>query len=238
MRKKRHQGLTSGKLLLKSLMRTGIIISLAIILTSFIIGGFLYPRMPERMASHWNLRDEVDGYISRFWGLFLMPLISIGILLLFLIIPLIDPLKENIVKFRRYFDLFIVFIILFLFYLYILTLLWNSGLRFRMSRFFIPALTLLFFYCGILIEKAKRNWFVGIRTPWTLTSEAVWEKTHKLGGRLWKIGSPFFLLGIIFGENAFQFVILFIILLAFYPVVYSYFAYQKERRNERGIRQG
>ena len=81
-------------------MKKSNIIILIIILISFSIGIYFHSKMPAEMASHWNIKGEVDGYISKFWGLFLMPIISIGMFLLFLFIPKIDPLKSNIEKFR------------------------------------------------------------------------------------------------------------------------------------------
>jgi len=209
-------------------MRRANIIILGIILISFIIGGYFYPQMPEKIASHWSAQGKVDGYMSKFWGLFLMPLISIGLFLLFVLIPKIDPLKDNIKKFRKYFDGFIVLLMLFLFYVYLLTIFWNIGLRFNMSQFMIPALGILFYYCGILIENAKRNWFVGIRTPWTLSSETVWNKTHKTGSRLFKVAGVIAFLGIFFPKQAIFFVIIPIILVTVYTLIYSYFEYQKE----------
>ncbi|MCD6528067.1 SdpI family protein [bacterium] len=101
-----------------------------------------------------------------------------------MIIPKIDPLKKNLEKFRNYFERFFILLFLFLFYLYLLTIFWNLGLRFYIGQAMIPALAILFYYCGVLLEKAKRNWFIGIRTPWTLSSDEVWDKTHQLGGRL------------------------------------------------------
>ncbi len=101
-------------------MKRSKIIILGIIILSFAIGIYFYPQMPEKMASHWNIQGEVDDYISRFWGLFLMPIVSIGLLALFALIPKIDPLKENIKRFGKYFDGFIVLMIIFLFYFYIL----------------------------------------------------------------------------------------------------------------------
>ncbi len=205
-----------------------IIISLLIILLSFIIGIYFYPQMDDLMASHWNARGEVDGYMSKFWGLFLMPFVSTGLLLLFILVPKIDPLKANIEKFRKYFNIFIVLIILFLFYIYLLTIFWNLGLRFSMNQFLPPALAILFYYVGILVEKAKRNWFIGIRTPWTLSSDKVWEKTHKIGGRLFKALGVITLLGIFFGDYAIILVLIPIILITVYTIIYSYFEYQKE----------
>jgi len=211
-------------------MRKANIVILGIILISFIIGGYFYPQMPEKVASHWNAQGKVDGYMSKFWGSFFMPLMLLGLFLLFLLIPKIDPLKENIQKFRKYFDGFIVLLMLFLFYVYLLTIFWNVGLRFNMSQLMIPALGILFYYCGILVENAKRNWFIGIRTPWTLSSETVWNKTHKIGGRLFKISGVIAFLGIFFPEQAILFVIIPVFLVTVYTLIYSYFEYQKEKQ--------
>lgn len=209
-------------------MRKSEIIILIIILISFAIGIYFYSQMPEKMASHWNTKGQVDGYMSKFWGLFLMPLISLGMFLLFILIPKIDPLKENIKKFRRYFDWFILLIIIFLFYLYLLTISWNLDFRFDFIRFLMPAFGLLFYYAGILIENAKRNWFVGIRTPWTLSNEKVWNKTHQIGGKLFKIAGVVTFLGILFPAYAIFFAIFPIISVSLYLIIYSYFEYQKE----------
>ena len=204
------------------------IILVSLVLFSFGIGIYFYPQMPEKMASHWNFKGEVDGCLSKFWGLFLMPIILIGVVLLYLIVPKLDPLKENIEKFRKYFDGFIVLLLLFLFYLYVLTIFWNLGLKFNISQAIIPALAVLFYYCGILLEKAKRNWFIGIRTPWTLSNDMVWEKTHKIGGKLFKIAGIVTILGIFFQKYILFFIFVPIILVVVYTTIYSYTEYQKE----------
>ena len=201
-----------------------------LILISFGIGAYFFPQMPEKMASHWNTKGEVDGYMSKFWGLFLMPIILLGLFLLFILIPKIDPLKENIAKFRKYFDGFIVLITLFLFYIYLLSIAWNLGKRFNMGQMMMPALGMLFYYCGILTENAKRNWFIGIKTPWTLSSERVWNKTHKIGGKLFKAAGLIAFLGIFFPNYAFYFILVPALLVAFYTIIYSYFEYQKETK--------
>ncbi|KPJ56324.1 hypothetical protein AMJ49_05165 [Parcubacteria bacterium DG_74_2] len=208
-------------------MKKSAIIILGIILISFLVGIYLYPQMPEKMASHWNSRGEVDGYLPKFWALFLMPAISIGLFLFFLLIPKIDPLKQNIAKFRKYYDGFIVLIISFLLYVHILTIFWNLGFRFSMAQLMTPALGALFYYCGVLIENAKRNWFIGIRTPWTLSSEKVWDKTHKLGGKLFKLVGIIVLLGIMLQKYALFFIIIPVLSVSVYLIIYSYFEFQK-----------
>ncbi len=209
-------------------IRKNEIIILGIILFSFLFGIYLYPQMPEKIASHWNVQGQVDGYMSKFWGLFLMPLISAGLFLLFIAIPKIDPLKTNIEKFRKYYDGFITLVIIFLFYLYLLTIFWNMGIRFDIIQLLAPAFGILFYYCGILIENAKRNWFIGIRTPWTLSNDAVWDKTHKIGGKLFKISGIVVLFGIFFRNYALFFILVPVILVAIYTIIYSYVEYQKE----------
>lgn len=209
-------------------MRKSEIIILGIILLSFVLSLIFYDQMPERMAFHWNEKGEVDGYAPKLLGLFLMPIISVSLFLLFVAIPKIDPLKQNIEKFRKYYDWFVTLIIIFLFYLHTLSIVWNKGVEFNIILVLIPAFTILFYYCGILVENAKRNWFVGIRTPWTLSNENVWKKTHKIGGKLFKIAAIISLVGLIFQSYAIFFVIIPVITVAVYTIIYSYFEYQKE----------
>lgn len=209
-------------------MRFSYAFIILLILISLAVSVFLYPLMPEQMASHWNSRGEVDDYLPKFWGLFLMPLVLAFMLILFIIIPSIDPLKENIGKFRKYFDGFIVLISLFLIYIHILTIIWSLGVTYSMNLALIPALSGLFFYCGVLVEKASRNWFIGIRTPWTLSSDRVWNKTHKIGGKLFKISALIMLLGIFFENFLIYFIMIPLLTTVVVTVAYSYFEYQKE----------
>lgn len=199
-----------------------------IALLFFVVGVCLYPQMPEKMAFHWNVRGEVDGYISKFWGVFLTSFIFVGLALLFFAIPRIDPLKANIEKFKKYYDGFIVLFSIFWLSFYLQVVLWNIGIKISPMMLFPIGLGFLFFYIGILCENAKRNWFIGIRTPWTLSSENVWEKTHKIGGKLFKIAGAVAFVGVFFQDYAFILIIVPVILVAAYTFAYSYFEYQKE----------
>ncbi len=205
-------------------------VGIGIIFISFIIAICIYPQMPERMASHWNAQGQVDGYMSKFWGLFLMPILTLLIFLLLIAIPKIDPLKQNIDKFRKYYDGFVILIVVYMFYVYILTLLWNTGVRFSIIQPLMPAMGILFYYIGILVENAKRNWSIGIRTPWTLSSERVWEKTHKIGGKLFKIAGIIAFIGVFFQKYAAFFILIPVISVTVYTIVYSYFEYQRETK--------
>lgn len=202
-------------------------VALAIIIVAFAIGAYLYPMMPEDMPAHWNAAGEVDGYMPRFWGMFLMPIITLGMLLLFIVIPHIDPLKKNLEKFRKHYDVFVVIMVGFMFYIYMLTLLWALEFGFGMIQMLVPAFAVLFYYAGLLMENARMNWFVGIRTPWTLSSERVWDKTHKLGGRLFKAVGLIALLGLALPDHAIWILVGPVIAVSIYTMIYSYFEYQK-----------
>jgi len=209
--------------------KTELFILIAVII-SFIIGIYLYPQMPEQMASHWNAQGNVDDYISKFWGVFLMPFVFVGLALLFIAIPKIDPLKKNIEEFRKYYDGFIILFFMFMLLVYAQTILWNLGIEISPNIVIPIGLGLLFFYIGILFENAKRNWFIGIRTPWTLSSEKVWNKTHKIGSKMFKIAGIIVLIGFLFQKYIIYFTIIPVLFVAFYLVVYSYFEYQKEKK--------
>lgn len=206
------------------------ILIVSLILASFLLGAYLYPIMPERMASHWDASSSVNGYMPKLLGLFFIPVISAILFLAFLVIPRIDPLKGNIAKFRAYYDLFILLLFGFLFYIYLLTTLWNLGYRFNIIQLMAPAIGLLIFYAGVLTENAKQNWFIGIRTPWTLSSETVWNKTNRLAGKLFKAAGILAMLGAVFPEHAIWFILVPVILAGVYPLIYSYQEYQREMK--------
>jgi uncharacterized membrane protein len=206
--------------------KTEIIIA-ALIVVSFIIAAMLYPSMPDIMASHWGINGRVNGFMPKFEALFLMPFISTVLFAMFLVIPKIDPMRKNIAKFRSYFDTFVLIIMAFLFYVYLLTLAWNMGLMFDIGQALAPAFAALLYYCGILIENAKRNWFMGIRTPWTMSSDKVWENTHKLGGPLFKTCGILSLSGLFCSSCFFLLLLISLISTSIFLVIYSYYEYAK-----------
>lgn len=206
------------------------IIVLVLVIGATIAGAVLWNRMPDQMASHWNANDQVDGYIPRFWGVFMMPLINFGLFLIFLVIPLIDPLKANIAKFRGVFNLFIAFIIGYMTYIHALTLIWNLGnTNFGISKAMLPAMGLLFFLIGYLLKQAKRNWFIGIRTPWTLSSDKVWDETHRIGSILFMISGLFAVVGgFLGGTTAVWLILIPVFGTTIFLFIYSFVLYQRE----------
>jgi len=211
-------------------VRKSEILIVGIALLSFVIGIYYYPQMPEQMASHWNAKGQVDDYLSKFWGLFLIPITLVGMALLFIAIPRIDPLRENIEKFRKYYDGFVILFMIFMICVYLATILWSIEIRISINVFLPIAAGVMFIGAGILAENTKQNWFVGIRTPWTMSSESVWDKTHRMGGKLFKIAGVIAIVGILFQSYAVYFVLVPALLVAVYTVVYSYLEYKKEMK--------
>jgi uncharacterized membrane protein len=209
-------------------MRKEIILALLVILLQFIIAIYYYPQMPDQIASHWNIEGIADGYFSKFWGLFLVPLISVGLFLLFAVIPRIDPLQHNIKDFIKYYWSFIVLFLGYMLYMELIIIVWNLGYTFNMFQALSTAIGILFFSIGFVIGKAKRNWFMGIRTPWTLSSDVVWNKTHRLGGKVFMISGLVSALGFFFeGYFALMLIMAPVMVGSIFLVVYSYFEYQK-----------
>ena len=210
--------------------RTTTILVLIMISGATIAGLLLWNRLPDQMASHWNMNDQVDGYISKIWGVFMVPLITLGMFVLFLVIPSIDPLKANIAQFREAFNLFIVLMVVFMLYVYGLTLAWNLGYtNFKISTSMLPAIGLLFIFIGFMLRQAKRNFFIGIRTPWTLSSDQVWNKTHQLGSILFMVSGALAVVGSFFGgTTAFWMLMIPIFASTIFLVIYSYILYRRE----------
>jgi uncharacterized membrane protein len=190
-----------------------------------------YPHMPDPVPSHWNAAGELDGTMPKFWGLVVIPSLMTGFTALFAVLPRIDPLRKNYQKFRDYYEGFILVFAAFLFFIQLQIILWGRGI-YVSPNLTMPVMTgVLFIYIGFLMEHAEPNWFVGIRTPWTMSSVTVWKKTHQRGSTLFKLAGMVSFIGILTGIYAWLFIIVPVIAVAIYTVVYSYFEFKKEQNS-------
>jgi len=208
-------------------MRASVWIAVALVVAQFAVGFYLYPRMPEEVAIHWGLSGEADGYGSRFIGLFMVPIMS-GLMLPFMLaLPRLDP-AGGIREFQGSYEWFVAGFTAFMAYLHGLTLAWNLGWRLDMMRMLAPTLGALFYGIGAMMGSARYNWFVGVRTPWTLSSEEVWERTHRLGGRMFKACGVAALLGTLaWGWLALLHTVAPVLAAGIYLTYYSYAEYRK-----------
>lgn len=202
-------------------------ISFIIIAVLIAVGLVLLPQLPEQVPSHWNDQGQVDGYSSKLSGILLMPGILLATLLLLLVVPSIDPRKANIAKFRPQYNIFILCFVLFLAYLYVLTLLAGLGVKIDMNRMLMPAFGLFFIFVGSMVRHAKRNYMIGIRTPWTLHSDVVWVQTHRVGGIAFMVAGAFTMLTVFVPQLAFPVMMVSVLLVAVGSIVYSYIFYRQ-----------
>jgi uncharacterized membrane protein len=191
-----------------------------------------YPALPPVVATHWNAAGAANGSMEKLPGLAIVPALTLACTALFLFLPRIDPLRKNYDRFRDYYEGFILVFVLFMLAVQALVILWNTGHPVDMNTVFPILFGLLFVYLGFLVEHAEPNWFVGIRTPWTLSSAAVWKKTHALGGTLFRVAGIISLLGALAGPYAFAFILVPAIAVAVYTVVYSYIAFRNELKEK------
>ncbi|MEM4598752.1 MAG: DUF1648 domain-containing protein [Candidatus Diapherotrites archaeon] len=207
-----------------------------LILTSFfVLSTYFYPKLPEQIPTHWNIKGEVDGYMKKEFGLLVMPALSVLIVILLAYLPKMDPLKKNYSFFMPYFKGFIVVFSFFSLYIHMLIIAAGLGYAVEINHFLLPAFGLLFIYISLLLKKSKRNWFVGIRTPWTLSSDKVWEKTNKAGSIVFLIHGLLFLF-VVTVVNLLPTIILALILSIIISsiilCIYSYLLYVSEKKNK------
>ena len=204
------------------------LLSAIVVLLMFITAFYFYSISPARIATHWNAAGEVDGYMDKIW-IFLLPVVSLFLFLLLVYLPRLDPLHKNYKYFQKYYDGFILLLVLFMSFIFLLTSFWNF-FQFNMIQLMMPAFAVLFFYLGIMMKHTRRNWFVGIRTPWTISSDRVWNETHRLGGNLFIISGVIAVLGVIFPSYFVWFLLVPVLISAIVPVVYSYVVFRRMRK--------
>lgn len=204
------------------------IIPLLLITISFVLGFYFYANFPERVPTHWNFKGEVDNWSSAGFGAFFPPFLLLGMYVLFLILPSIDPKKDRYQEFSGTYHLFKDLIMLILFVIYLAA--GYAGLGYKIDIGLIVSMTigLLFIIFGTQMPKIKSNWFIGIRTPWTLSNEEVWSKTHDLGGKTFMIAGVLLILaGLVKNDWSLIILLVGVFIAALVPVVYSYVEFRK-----------
>ncbi|MBH0160527.1 SdpI family protein [Fictibacillus sp. 26RED30] len=155
-----------------------------LIALSVLIGVFAYPYLPDQMPMHWNIHGEVDGYWDKQYAAFFPPLLMIVLMALFIFMPRIDPKKENYKKFSSSYTIFITIMNVFFLLLQSMTISYGLGVNIDISLVVNLGIGLLFIVLGNYLPRIKHNYFIGVRTPWTLANEKTWRKTHQLSGKL------------------------------------------------------
>ena len=194
---------------------------------------YFYSVFPDEVPIHWNVSGEIDNYADKAVAAFLFPGILLGMYLLFWALPYLDPKKERYTQFSKVYHTF-KFLFIFNFALiYFLTSLAALGLKVNVGTWIPVMIGSFFLIIGNYMGKIKMNWFIGIRSPWTLSSEIVWNKTHRLGGKLFILaGIILMLMPLIAIPYKIPFFITAIVAVAIVPLIYSYYLFHKEQKQK------
>ena len=202
------------------------IVSSLFVIAMLAIAAWIYPHLPAQTPSHWDADGNVNGWMPRFWAAAIWPLTMCGFALMLAVLPVISPRKFEIAPFACTYGVIVLATLAFLLVVGTVALLAGAGYHVSMELVAPIAVGALLMVIGNFMGKFRKNFFVGIRTPWTLTSDVVWERTHRLAGWLfvlaglaWIVGglahvSPTMLVAISFAAG-------------FIPAIYSYFLYRR-----------
>lgn len=206
-------------------------VGLALTAATFAASAVLYPSMPEQIPTHWNIHGQVDGFGHKSWALFLMPGMLAVMLGFFAILPWLSPKNFEVDTFHNTY-LFVMVAVVGLFaYMHAVTLVmaWrqvHGEPQADLGRALIGGLFLFFIAIGNVMGKVRRNFYIGVRTPWTIASDRVWNDTHRLAAWTMVGGG---VLGFLLVVTGLPMAIAFGVLVAsaLVPCVYSFVHYKR-----------
>lgn len=189
---------------------------------SMIVG----PRLPETVPTHWNIHGEPDQYGSKATAQWLMPLIILGFAGLTWLLPKISPKNFEVDRFGGTYHFLMTAVGGLFLVLHVAILPASETGAFDMQRVFPVAFGLFFALLGNVLGKVQRNFWIGIRTPWTLADERVWDQTHRAASKLWFFGGiGMAILGLLSVPSAITFTLLMVI--ALWPLIHSFLIWRK-----------
>ena len=204
---------------------------LIVVLIPFVYLAYIWSSLPDTVPIHWNYKGEIDDWGNKSSLIFITFLLSGLTYILFTIIPLIDPKKRIQTMGNKYHNLKFL-MVLFMSALAVFIIYSVKEQSITNPSFIYLAMGLLFMLLGNYMKTIKANYFIGIRTPWTLEYESIWKSTHKLAGKIWFVGGLAIVISSLTTSKDFNgiFFISAITLLAIIPVVYSYMEYRKLKK--------
>lgn len=202
---------------------------IAIVLLPFIYLAYIWNQLPEKVPMHWNIKGEIDRYGEKMELILIPILLPLLVYIIFLVVPKIDP-KNKLNKMGNKLQTIKVLSTTFMSILALFILFSAKHQSFANPNYIILLIGVLYIILGNYFQTIKANYFIGIRTPWTLENESVWKKTHKLGGKLWFVGGIIVVLAsLILDKN--PNVTLFLIItgiITIIPIVHSYIIFKRE----------
>jgi len=203
---------------------------LIILLAPFVVSLVLWSEMPDTVPTHFNAAGEADDYGPKWINAFLLPGIALATYFFLLLIPKIDP-KKRIESAQKPIAAIRIVISLFLVGIYALVMMKTFNKEADIGQFVFVSVGILILICGNYMNSIKPNYFIGIRTPWTLEDPQVWKKTHRFASKLWIIGGLIMTTSafIPFLKDSIFIIIEAVILLAVVPIIHSYIIFKNLR---------
>ncbi len=206
-------------------------ITISILALNIIASFYFFSHFPSRVAIHWNLYGQPDRWADKTFAAFFFPALIVAIYILMIFAPLLDPRKNRYQEFSKIYGIIRLALITFLSILYFISSLNALEINIPIHKTVPIGTGLLFVIIGNFLPKIKNNWFVGIKTPWTLSSEEVWNKTHRLGGKIFVLGGFLLMVGVLLPPSTYLVLLPLVILLMVGGTVgYSYFIWQKLKK--------
>lgn len=191
-------------------------------------------KFPNQIPTHFGMNGEPDDYSGKVAGIFLLPGINIGIYLLFFILPKIDPSGKNYALFADKYRLIRLVLHIFFTFMFFVIAFYSMGYKFDISLLIMYGVLVLFLLLGNYMGNVRHNYFIGVRTPWTLANEEVWSKTHRLTAKLWVFSTIIMMLILPFVPEQEAAFTTFITIISLVPIVYSYLIFRKiKNRDEK-----
>ena len=192
-----------------------------------VIGLILWNQFPSQMPVHWNAEGKVDGWSSKAFAVFFLPLFMTGMELLVSFVLKSDPKNHHQDKFIYQLGLWIIPVLSIV--IMIITYLTALGTKVPINIILMGILGIFFILLGNQMPKTRQNYTIGIKIPWTLNSEQNWNLTHRMAGPLWVIGGFAMILSGFVSDNTIFILCLVIdiFVLTLVPIIYSYILYNK-----------
>lgn len=200
-----------------------IIITSIITILPMLAGILLWNRLPETIATHWGINNVANGWSSRTFAVFGMPLLLLLLHLVCIFVTLNDPKKKNISNKMLNVVFWIIPVTSWISCLMIYGIAVGISLNVGMAANLM--IGLLFIVIGNYMPKSKQSYTVGIRLPWTLNSTENWNRTSRLAGKLFIAGGIVFIISAFFQFGIIPLVL--IVLVVLIPAIYSYSLYKK-----------
>jgi len=210
------------------------IVTLLLIVGTAGVSAWLYPSLPQQIPTHWNIRGEIDGYGNKDWALFLLPGMMVPLTLLFYFLPALSPKHFEVDSFRSTYLYIMVLVTAMFAYFHGLTLyaVWKNSQHtgeFDLTRPMIAGMFLFFALLGNVMGKIRKNFYIGVRVPWTLASDRVWNDTHRLAAWVMVASG---LVGFVLTISGLSLILALVLCISsmMIPVVYSFFHYKALER--------